>query len=82
MRQALIAAIRTGIQAVIAALVAWLVGQGIDVPAEWAEATILLLLGIVVFLLNKAGEKWPWINQLLSLGLSPSTPTYEAKKAA
>lgn len=79
-RDALIATLRTVVQGVIAGLAIWL-GRtlGIEIPEDWVLTTTLLVLGLVVFLLNEAGQRWPWINRLLSLGLSPTPPAYEGK---
>jgi hypothetical protein len=71
-----VAAVRTVVQAAIGGVIAWAAGKGIEIPAEAVEVVTLLLIGLVTFGLNKVGERWPVVNQIVSLGLSSHSPTY------
>lgn len=76
MRDTLIAAIRTGVQAIIGLLatVPWLNDLGINVQLE----ALLTALGValVTLILNWLEKKLPWLTPILSLGATKSTATY------
>ena len=78
----IVAAIRTMVQFGVSALLTWLTSVGIDVAGEAAvalEAGIFaVILGAVTALTNWAGQKWPFINKVVSLGLSNSTASYSS----
>lgn len=77
MRDILIAAVRTGVVAVATIVVAWLAGVGIDVDPSALEVVLTgVAVGVVNLALNWLQTKFPFLGQLMSLGLSKSTPTY------
>lgn len=76
MSDAIIAAVRTAVQAGITFLAAWLLARGIVLDPTVEAALMTVAIGVVTFLLNKVQERWPWVAQILSLGMSKSTPTY------
>jgi Na+/citrate or Na+/malate symporter len=76
MNPAIIAAVRSVVQYVVAALITWLVALGYEVPAELVEIVFGALFGIVVFALNQLGSRFPIVNQIVSLGFSPESPSY------
>lgn len=79
MSDAIIAAVRTAVQAGVTFAVAWLTAKGIELDQPALEAVAMsLAIGVVTLLLNKLQEKWPWMGTILSLGLSKNTPTYKA----
>jgi len=78
-KQAVISAVKTGVQVGVAALVAYLLQLGIDIgeSAQYLETGVFMALSAVVaFVFNKLGEKFPVLNQIFSLGLTKSPPTY------
>lgn len=78
MSNAVIAAVRTAVQAGVAYLVAWLTARGIEVDSALLEgAAMSVAIGAVTLLLNKAQVRWPILGTILSFGLSKATPTYE-----
>lgn len=77
MSDAVIAAVRTTVQAGVTFAVAWLTARGIEVDSVLVEgAAMSIAIGAVTWGLNKAQARWPWIGTVLSFGLSKSTPTY------
>lgn len=78
MNDAVIAAVRTAVQAGVTFAVAWLTARGIDVDSALIEgAAMSVAIGAVTWLLNKAQARWPILGTVLSFGLSKATPTYE-----
>lgn len=78
-RQAVISAVKTGVQVGVAALVAYLLSLGIDIgeAAAYLETGIFMLLSaLVAFVFNKLGQRFPALNRVFSLGLTNSPPTY------
>lgn len=78
-KQALISAVKTGVQVGVGALVAYLLNLGIDIgdAAHYLETGLFMaLVAVVTFVFNKLGEKFPWLNQVFSLGLTKAPPTY------
>ena len=81
---ALTAAIRTLLITLIAMGLSWVVEKlgltdQIDVQAvaETAAAAIIVVgSGLVAYLVNKLGSKFPWINQFMSLGRAKSPSVY------
>ena len=80
MLNAINAGIRTAVQSGVAFLIAW---AGSTLGADLAEySTALegflfaLLTGAVALLLNKLGQKFEWINKLMSLGFSGGAVEY------
>lgn len=79
------AAVKTGVTVTVAALVAWLLSLGIDI----GEAAVALETGLFVgmtavtnFLINAASQKWTWLAQVFSLGLSTGAPAYADKSGS
>lgn len=78
MSNAIIAAVRTAVQAGLTFGVAWLVAKGINADYAQIEAVVMpIAIGAVTLLLNKLQEKFPWVGQILSLGMTSNTPTYK-----
>lgn len=78
-KQALISAIKTGVQVGVAALAAYLLQLGIDIgeASQYLETGLFMgMSAVVAFVFNKLGEKFPWLNQVFSLGLTKAPPTY------
>ena len=77
MRDNIIAAVRTGIQALVASLVAWAAGFDIFVDAN-ALSVVLVGIGvsIVTLILRWLESRLPWLTPILSLGSTKSGPTY------
>lgn len=86
-----VAIARTAVQYVLAKVLASAFGVtlvtalvevvGVDVNnetvKEWiVNTTALFLLGIVVWVVNKVGKNFSWINSIISLGLSRTGPAY------
>lgn len=80
MRNLIISGVKTAVQVGVAALVAWLASLGVDVAGEAAEALeaglFAVSVGVVAVVLNWAGERWPIVNRLISLGISNQTANY------
>lgn len=80
MRSLIISGVKTAVQVGVAALVAWLASLGIDVAGEAAQALetglFAIATGVVAALLNWAGNQWPIVNQIVSLGISNQTADY------
>lgn len=77
MRDIVIAAIRTTVQAGVVAAAAYFTGLGFDVDPTALEAAVLpIVVGLVTLVLNWLQTKFPWIGSILSLGASKSTPSY------
>ena len=76
MRDLLIAAIRTGVQALIGlfATVPWLDGLGINNELE--TVLVAVGVGVVTLVLRWLEEKLPWLTVVLSLGTSKTGPSY------
>lgn len=78
LRNAIIAAIRTGIAAAVGLAVAWVIGLGVEVPAGFEEGLIAVVFGLVVAGYNLAvnfleQRVHPWFGVLLGV---PRTPDY------
>ena len=78
MSDAIIAAVRTAVQAGVTFLAAWLLARGIVLDPAIEAALMTVAIGAVTLILNKLQERFPLLGQLLSLGMSKSTPTYNA----
>jgi hypothetical protein len=76
MSAAVIAAVRSVVQYVVAALITWLLSLGYEVPAELVEIVFGALFGIVVFAINQLGSRYAIVNKIISLGFSPESPSY------
>lgn len=79
---ALTAAIRTLLIGLIASGLTWLATQlalTLDVAAiseTVGNVLFVVLGGLVAYVVNKAGSKYPWVNQLLSLWRAKSPAVY------
>lgn len=81
-----IAVIRTMVQSLLALGLATAVGtqivdglQSIGIPFNETvivETVAVFLLGLVVLVVNWLGPKFAWINKVMSLGLSRTSPAY------
>lgn len=82
-----IAVVRSGVQWLIGLAVTSTVGSGIvtflseqlgiELDTAWLVNTVsLFIFGIVVWLVNKFGKNFDWINRIISLGLSKTGPAY------
>lgn len=80
MRNLIISGVKTAVQVGVAALIAWLASYGIDVAGEAAVALeaglFAVAAGVVAVLLNWAGERFPIVNRIISLGISNQTANY------
>ena len=78
MRDLIIATVRTASQALTTFAIAGLLSIGIVVDAVSVENLFTAVaMGLVTLILNLLSSKAPWINRVLSLGLSTSDPTYD-----
>lgn len=81
MRNLIISGVKTAVQVVIAALIAWLASVGIDISDQAAQAletgVFAVATGVIALALNWAGQKWPIVNRIISLGISNQTATYQ-----
>lgn len=78
LRDATIAAIRTGVAGAVSLAIAWLVGLGIEVPDGFAEGLVVVAFGLVLAGYNLAvslleRKVHPWFGVLLGV---PKAPTY------
>lgn len=91
-----VAVARTAVQYVLAKLLSSAFGvtavtalaevAGVDVNdptvKEWiVNTTALFILGIVVWVINKFGKNFSWINSVISLGMSRTGPAYVPNNA-
>lgn len=80
MRSLIISGVKTAVQVAVAALIAWLASFGIDLTGEAAQALeaglFAVAAGVVAALLNWAGNRWPIVNRIISLGISNQTAAY------
>lgn len=76
MRDSIIAAVRTTVQAGITLGVAWLTARGIDVDPALEAAVLSFAIGLVTLGLNELQKRVPVVGKILSFGLSSSTPSY------
>lgn len=77
MRDMIIAGVRTAVQVGVAAAVAWAAKLGLDVDGVALEAFLFsVTTGVVTIILNWLQAKFPFLGNLLSLGLSSNTPSY------
>ena len=77
MSDAIIAAVRTAVQAGITFLGAWLLARGIVLDPAIEAALMTIAIGAVTLILNKLQERFPWLGQILSLGMSSNGPSYK-----
>ena len=82
MSHPVVAAIRSVVQAIVslgvvavANVTLFYLNVQLEVPAI-TESLSLFAFGLLVWLFNVAGDRWPVINTILSLGQSTVTPTY------
>ena len=85
---ALTAAIRTLliglITGLVAAAAAWLSALGVEITPEDQLKIVLYVVGfvmtvgsgLVAYGINKLGSKYPWVNQIISLGRAKSPAVY------
>ncbi len=77
MRQYIIAAVRTGMQALAALIVAWLINFDIMVDLDALSVVLIAVgVGVVTLVLRWLESKIPWLAMILSLGTTKSGPTY------
>jgi hypothetical protein len=81
----LLAALRTGAQALVGAIVTWLTAKGFDLPLEtqhWLVEVVLVGAGITVYtvvvrwLETSDVAAFRWLARLLMLGLGGKQPVY------
>ena len=77
MRQYIVAAVRTGMQALATLVVAWLANLDILVDLD-AVSVVLIAVGVsvITLLLGWVETALPWLTPILSLGTAKSGPTY------
>ena len=80
MLNAINAGIRTAVQSGVAFLIAW---AGSSLGADLAEYSAAIegflfavLTGVVALVLNKMGQRFEWMNKLMSLGFSGGAVEY------
>jgi hypothetical protein len=79
MRDLITTGVKTAVQVVVAALITWLASLGIDIAEmQLAVETALFAVvsGLVAIGLNWVGQKIPFVNRLLSLGLTKESASY------
>lgn len=80
MRNQIEASVRTFVQFVVAAVVAWLIQRQVELPEEVALALEVFLFGlfmaIINLVLNLLAKKLPWVNTIMSLGMSNEAVAY------
>lgn len=77
MRDMIIAGVRTAVQVGVAAVIAWAANLGLDVDGAALEAFLFsVAVGLVTVVLNWLQAKFPFLGNILSLGLSSRTPSY------
>ncbi len=77
MRDLITSGVKTAVQVAVAAVVAWAASAGIDLDSAVLEAALFSVsTGVVAFVLNWAGQKFPIVNSILSFGLASNSPTY------
>lgn len=77
MKDSMIAAVRTGVQAIVGLLVSVPFIAGLDVARELESLLAAVAIAVVTLVLNWAQQRLPWLGKILSLGLSGSGPSYE-----
>lgn len=77
MKDSMIAAVRTGVQAIVGLLVSVPFIAGLDVARELESLLAAVAIAVVTLVLNWAQQRLPWLGKILSLGLSDSGPSYE-----
>jgi hypothetical protein len=76
-RDLLTSGVKTAVQAGVALGVSALVNLGINVEAVQLENVVFTVVaGLVAVGLNKLGDKFPVVNQVLSFGLSGQSAQY------
>lgn len=78
-RDTLIAGVKTAVQVGVAAALAWLLGQGIDLGEHAIaieSAVFAIATGLVSILLNKLGDVFPVIHRVMSFNLTNASPEY------
>ncbi len=84
MSNPVVATIRSVVQAVVAlgvVAIGNLTLMYLDLTinvAALTETVSLFEIGLLVWAFNKAGEQWPWINQILSLGQAKAPAEYSS----
>lgn len=76
MRDTLVAAIRTGVQAIIGLLVGVPFIASLDIATEVEAILMAVAVAVVTLVLNFLEKKLPWLTPILSLGATKSTATY------
>lgn len=77
MSQYIITAVRTGVQALVGLLVAWLLTAGITIDQDALLLVVDgLVIGAVTLLLRWLEARLPWLTPWLSLGTTKTGPTY------
>jgi hypothetical protein len=77
MRDAIIAGVRTAVQAGVGAVIAWAANLGLDIDGVALEAfAFSAIVGVVTIVLNKLQDQFAWLGPVLSLGFKSGTPTY------
>ncbi len=79
MRDLITSGVRTAVQVAVAGVAIWATARGIDVDWIAVEFGIIAVTtGFVTFALNWAGNRWPIVATILSLGLTTTGPSYKA----
>jgi hypothetical protein len=71
------AAIRTGVQALIGLFVSVPLFNDLGVATELENLLVALGIGVVTLILRALEGRFPWLVQVLSLGVTKEGPTYE-----
>lgn len=79
MRNIITAAVKT----VVAFIVSWLAVRGIEIDSAALELVLGgAAIGVFNLVVNWLGTRFPWVNQIVSLGLTKETVAYEGKHLA
>jgi hypothetical protein len=82
LRQVIISAVRTGVQAAVGLAAAWLLQRGVDIDQDALLAAVDAgIIGAVTLLMRYAEEKLPVLRWVFSLGLTSAVPSYVGKHA-
>ena len=77
MRDLVTSGVKTAVQVIVAAVVAWATRVGLDVDSQALETVLFGVgTGLVAVVLNWVGSRFPWVNTILSLGLTKQSATY------
>lgn len=82
MRDTITSAVRTGVQAIVTGGVAWLATTfAIELPADAVAGLEIglfaLAMAVVTLVLNLVARKFPWLNQVMSLGRGNESVSYD-----